>query len=195
MRQSKALEAAGLRLRNRALRTLFNKYDPNPNRDGLRDTPARVERAWSDFLAGYAQDPADFVTEFDRDGYDEMIAVGPIRFYSMCEHHMLPFYGAAWLAYVPKHDGAIIGLSKLPRIVNMFARRLQNQERMTKQIVECVEHVLAPLGAACMVRGQHFCCMGRGVMQHDAVMTTSKLTGCFRDAEVRAEFFELTKER
>src|SRR3954470_15849122 len=110
-------------LRARALRSLFEMYDPSPKRQGLKDTPSRVERAWGQLLSGYAQDPEDFVTTFDGDGYDEMIAVGPVQFYSMCEHHMLPFFGSVWVAYVPKPEGRIIGLSKLPRFVNMYARR------------------------------------------------------------------------
>jgi GTP cyclohydrolase IA len=181
------------KLRARAVQSLFTSYDPQPKRQGLKGTPARVERAWAELLSGYDIRPADFHTEFSSEGYDEMVCIGPVRFYSTCEHHMLPFFGSAWVAYVPQ--GKIIGLSKLPRIVNMFSRRFQNQERMTQQIVECIVTLLNPLGAACMVRGQHFCCMGRGVMQENAVMTTSKLTGCFTFPEVRAEFFELTKER
>lgn len=166
------------------------------NRDGLAGTPQRVIRAWCDMTKGYDMDPAKLVTTFDGEEYDAAICVGPVKFYSTCEHHMLPFFGDAWVAYIPGVDGRIIGLSKMPRLVEMFSRRLQNQERMTQQIATTLNTLLDARGTAVLVRGQHFCMMARGVKQDDAYMTTSVLTGAFRDQpQTRAEFFELTRRQ
>jgi GTP cyclohydrolase I len=158
------------------------------SRQGLRDTPNRVARMYDEILGGYNVDPIALVNGalFDVE-YDEMILVKDIEFFSMCEHHMLPFYGRAHVAYIP--DDKIIGLSKIPRIVDMFARRLQVQERMTRQIAELLVEVLSPLGVAVVIEGAHMCSMMRGVKKEQAQMVTSTLTGSFKeDAKTRSEF-------
>jgi GTP cyclohydrolase I len=148
---------------------------------------------YDELMAGYHTDPIKLINGamFDVD-YDEMVVVKDIEFYSMCEHHMLPFFGRAHVAYIP--DGKVIGLSKIPRIVEMFARRLQVQERMTTQIAEFLEEVLHPKGVAVVVEGAHMCSMMRGVKKSSASMTTSAMLGSFRDnPKTRAEFLEHVK--
>ena len=162
-------------------------------RQGLTGTPNRIARMYDEILGGYQVDPITLVNGalFDVE-YDEMILVKDIEFFSMCEHHMLPFYGRAHVAYVP--DEKIIGLSKIPRIVDMFARRLQVQERMTRQIAELLDEVLNPLGVAVVVEGSHMCSMMRGVKKEQAQMVTSALLGSFkRDAKTRNEFMNSIK--
>jgi GTP cyclohydrolase I len=162
-------------------------------RQGLTGTPNRIARMYDEILSGYQVDPITLVNGalFDVE-YDEMILVKDIEFVSMCEHHMLPFYGRAHVAYVP--DDKIIGLSKIPRIVDMFARRLQVQERMTRQIAELLDEVLNPLGVAVVVEGSHMCSMMRGVKKEQAQMVTSALLGSFkRDAKTRNEFMNSIK--
>ncbi len=158
------------------------------SRQGLLDTPNRVARMYDEILGGYQTDPITLVNGalFDVE-YDEMILVKDIEFFSMCEHHMLPFYGRAHVAYIP--DEKIIGLSKIPRIVDMFARRLQVQERMTRQIAELLIEVLNPQGVAVVLEGAHMCSMMRGVKKEQAQMVTSALIGSFKeDAKTRSEF-------
>ena len=158
------------------------------SRQGLLDTPNRVARMYDEILGGYQTDPITLVNGalFDVE-YDEMILVKDIEFFSMCEHHMLPFYGRAHVAYIP--DEKIIGLSKIPRIVDMFARRLQVQERMTRQIAELLVEVLNPQGVAVVLEGAHMCSMMRGVKKEQAQMVTSALIGSFKeDAKTRSEF-------
>jgi len=158
------------------------------SRQGLVDTPNRIARMYDEILGGYKVDPVTLVNSalFDVE-YDEMILVKDIEFFSMCEHHMLPFYGRAHVAYVPTDK--IIGLSKIPRIVDMFARRLQVQERMTRQIAELLDEVLTPQGVAVVVEGAHMCSMMRGVKKEQAQMFTSALQGSFKqDAKTRNEF-------
>lgn len=164
----------------------------NSLREGLRDTPNRVIRSWEELYSGYTVDIPSLFTTFDTEDYSEMVLLKNIDFFSMCEHHMLPFYGRAHVAYIPHQK--LVGLSKLARVVEAFSRRLQNQERLTQQIVGCLEEHLAPLGAACVIEGQHMCMACRGVNKPNAVMMTSCLNGAFsKNQATRAEFFSLIK--
>ena len=172
---------------------LDNIDGENSSRQGLADTPNRVARMYDEVLGGYKTDPVALVNGalFDVE-YDEMILVKDIEFFSMCEHHMLPFYGRAHVAYIPSDK--IIGLSKIPRIVDMFARRLQVQERMTRQIADMLDEVLNPQGVAVVVEGAHMCSMMRGVKKEQAKMVTSALIGSFKhDAKTRSEFMSAIK--
>src|SRR5512137_2444981 len=174
----------------RAVRQLLLAVGEDPTRQGLRETPDRVARMYTELLDGYWVDPVALVNDavFDET-YGEMVIVRDIEFYSLCEHHMLPFLGRAHVAYIPK--GKVIGLSKIPRIVDMFSRRLQVQERMTRQIAEYVNEILHPVGVAVVVEGMHMCAMIRGVRKHDSRMTTSSMLGAFRNSEAtRMEFLD-----
>jgi GTP cyclohydrolase I len=165
-------------------------FGENPNREGLKRTPDRVARMFEELLVGYRTDPIALVNDalFEVD-YDEMVIVRDIEFYSLCEHHMLPFLGRAHVAYMPK--GRVIGLSKIPRIVDMFSRRLQVQERMTRQIADFLQEVLHPKGVAVVIEGSHLCSMIRGVKKHDSRMTTSSMLGAFRNnMATRMEFLD-----
>ncbi len=171
-----------------AVRIILQAINENPEREGLLRTPGRVARMYAEVTAGYHIDPEALVNDavFSVD-YDEMVLVKDIDFYSMCEHHMLPFMGRVHVAYIP--DGKVIGLSKIPRIVEMFARRLQVQERMTVQIADFVDRVLQPRGVAVVAEGVHMCAVMRGVKKANARMTTSAMRGVFRsDSKTRAEF-------
>ncbi|UCH58877.1 MAG: GTP cyclohydrolase I FolE [Anaerolineales bacterium] len=161
-----------------------------PEREGLQRTPERVARMYMELLDGYFQDPMSLVNDalFDVT-YDEMVLVRDIEFYSLCEHHILPFLGRAHVAYLPR--GRVIGLSKIPRLVDMFAHRLQVQERMTRQIAEFLDELLDPAGVAVVVEGLHLCTAMRGVKKHDARMTTSAMLGYFRkNPATRQEFLD-----
>ena len=171
-----------------ATRDILMHIGEDPGRDGLLRTPERVARMYDELTAGYHTDPIKLINDavFDVE-YDEMVIVKDIDFSSLCEHHMLPFFGRAHVAYIP--DGKVVGLSKIPRIVEMFARRLQVQERMTKQIAEFIQEVLHPQGVAVVVEGAHMCSMMRGVKKPNAMMTTSTMLGAFRDdPKTRSEF-------
>lgn len=171
-----------------AVRTILANIGEDPNREGLLKTPDRVTRMYKELTSGYYIDPVKMLNGalFSVD-YDEMVVVKDIEFHSMCEHHMLPFSGKAHIAYIPK--GKVVGLSKIPRIVEMFARRLQVQERMTVQIAEFIEEVLQPQGVAVVIEGVHMCMVMRGVKKANASMTTSAMRGCFRNSDkTRAEF-------
>ncbi len=173
-----------------AVRQLLAAVGENPEREGLERTPERVARMYDELLAGYRVDPTAMINDaiFDVD-YDEMVLVKDIEFYSLCEHHMLPFIGSAHVAYLPK--GRVIGLSKIPRVVDLFARRLQVQERMTRQIAEFLETALHPHGVAVVVEGLHLCSMMRGVKKANARMVTSALCGAFSKNEpTRQEFMD-----
>jgi GTP cyclohydrolase I len=173
-----------------AVRRILQAVGDDPDRAGLRSTPERVAQMYSELLAGYRTDPIDMVNDAMFEvAYDEMVLVRDIEFYSLCEHHMLPFMGRAHVAYIPK--GRVIGLSKIPRIVDMFARRLQLQERMTRQIADFVDELLDPHGVAVVVEGLHLCAMMRGVQKHEARMTTSAMLGAFRKSiATRQEFLD-----
>ena len=162
----------------------------DPEREGLRNTPDRVSRMYTELLSGYSADPEKIINgALFHINYDEMVLVRDIEFYSLCEHHMLPFLGRAHVAYLPK--GKVIGLSKIPRIVEMYARRLQVQERMTRQIADLLQETLEPHGVAVVVEAMHLCSMMRGVKKHDARMTTSAMHGTFRtNLATRQEFLE-----
>ena len=162
----------------------------NPEREGLRRTPERVADMFGEILDGYRIDPEEMLSgSVFEVNYDEMVLVRDIEFYSLCEHHMLPFIGRVHVAYIPR--GRVIGLSKIPRIVDMFARRLQVQERMTSQIADFLTLTLEPRGVGVVVEALHLCMMMRGVRKHDARMTTTSLTGLFRKSQAtRQEFLD-----
>lgn len=169
-------------------RDLLTVIGEDPDRQGLQRTPERVARMYEELLAGYKTDLTALVNDavFSSE-YTDMVVVRDIEFYSLCEHHMLPFTGKAHVAYIP--NGRIIGLSKIPRIVEMFARRLQVQERMTGQIARTLQEILQPKGVAVVVEGTHLCAMMRGVKKSEASMVTSSMTGTFeRDETLRKEF-------
>jgi GTP cyclohydrolase I len=173
-----------------AVRTILSSVGEDPEREGLVRTPHRVAKMYEEILAGYHVDPVALVNDalFDVE-YDEMIVVKDIEFFSLCEHHMLPFYGRAHVAYIPSDK--IIGLSKIPRIVDMFSRRLQVQERMTRQIAELLDEILHPLGVAVIVEGAHMCSMMRGVKKEHPRMVTSTMLGSFKkNPMTRSEFLE-----
>lgn len=173
-----------------AVRDILLHIGEDPNREGLLRTPHRVAKMYGEVLEGYDIDPVALVNGalFDVE-YDEMVVVKDIEFFSMCEHHMLPFFGRAHVAYIPGKK--IIGLSKLPRMVDMFARRLQVQERMTRQIADMIDEVLKPQGVAVVVEGSHMCGMMRGVEKEHPRMVTTAMLGTFKsDRAVRNEFME-----
>jgi GTP cyclohydrolase I len=168
---------------------ILKNIGEEPQREGLLNTPNRVARMFEELTSGYHIDPEKMINGavFDVD-YDEMVVVKDIDFYSLCEHHLLPFYGRAHVAYIP--DGKVIGLSKIPRMVDMFARRLQIQEQMTSQIANFLQETLQPQGVAVVVEGMHMCSMMRGVKKANAKMKTSKMLGAFRENDkTRSEFF------
>lgn len=174
-------------------RELLNQLDPEPNRQGLLETPARVAKAWRYWTSGYGIDPKDVLKTF-KDGaerYDEMVIVNNIPFTSTCEHHLAPFIGHAAVAYIP--DGQVVGLSKLARLLEVFAKRLQVQERITQQVTTALMEHLSPKGAGCIISAEHTCMSSRGVKIHDSHTVTSSLQGVFREMEVRQEFFSLAR--
>ena len=171
------------------VRELLLNLGEDPSREGLKRTPERVARMYQEILAGYTTDLNSLVNEaIFESKYQEMVLVRDLKFYSLCEHHMLPFFGQAHVAYIP--DGKIIGLSKIPRLVEMFARRLQVQERLTQQIAETLQEIIHPRGIAVVVEGAHLCAMMRGVKKSEARMITSATLGAFRtDDRLRQDFF------
>jgi len=173
-----------------AVRRLLDAFGEDVNREGLERTPNRVARMYDELLAGYRVDPHSLINDALYDvPYDDMVIVRNIEFYSLCEHHMLPFLGRAHVGYCP--NGKVIGLSKIPRIVDLFARRLQVQERMTSQIADFVEAAIHPCGVAVVLEGWHLCATMRGVKKAHAVMVTSALRGSFRENDsTRKEFFD-----
>jgi GTP cyclohydrolase I len=162
----------------------------DPSREGLEKTPERVARAYQFLMHGYSLDPKEILQQaMFEEAYDEMILVKDIEVYSLCEHHMLPFYGKAHVAYIP--DGKIVGLSKIPRTVDVFARRLQVQERLTLQIRDAIDEVLDPLGTAVVIEAKHLCMMMRGAEKQNSMTTTSSVSGEFDEHATRAEFMRL----
>ncbi len=162
----------------------------DPNREGLEKTPERVAKALQFLTHGYDLDPRDILrSAMFKEDYRQMVIVKDIEIYSLCEHHMLPFVGKAHVAYIP--NGYIVGLSKIPRVVDAFARRLQVQERLTTQIKECIQETLNPLGVAVVIEAHHFCMMMRGIQKQNSVTTTSDFTGAFMTDKTRAEFIHL----
>ena len=183
-------EDIDLELIKKATSMIIDAVGENPEREGLSRTPERVSRMYQELLSGYRTDPIELMNEAVFDvSYDEMVLVRDIEFYSLCEHHMLPFIGRAHVAYIPR--GKVIGLSKIPRIVDLFARRFQVQERMTRQIADMISELLNPHGVAVVLEAVHLCSMMRGVMKHDARMTTSAMHGAFRNStKTRQEFLD-----
>nr|WP_290665327.1 GTP cyclohydrolase I FolE [Ardenticatena sp.] len=191
--QARTEALANLETSANAVRMLLAAIGEDPTREGLERTPERVARMYAELTAGYYMDPEELVNDalFDI-FYDEMVIVRDIEFYSLCEHHLLPFFGHAHVAYIP--NGRVIGLSKIPRVVEMFARRLQVQERMTVQIADFLEETLSPKGVAVVVEGVHMCSMMRGVKKANARMVSSAMRGIFRsDPRTRNEFVNLVQ--
>lgn len=177
------------------IQTLLETLGEDPSREGLVKTPQRVRRSLEFLTSGYDADLDQVVNDavFHEDG-DEMVVVQDIEVYSLCEHHMLPFYGQASVAYIP--NGKILGLSKVARIVEVFARRLQVQERLTTQIGRAIERILEPQGVGVIIEARHFCMMMRGIQKQNSYTTTSSMLGCFRDnSDTRSEFLRLAMGR
>ncbi|MCC6299755.1 MAG: GTP cyclohydrolase I FolE [Anaerolineales bacterium] len=182
--------AIDLAATSRIVYELIKSVGEDPEREGLKNTPNRVARMYTELLSGYTLEPEKILNgALFNISYDEMVIVRDIEFYSLCEHHMLPFIGRAHVAYIPA--GKVIGLSKIPRIVEMYARRLQIQERMTRQIADFIQDILKPQGVAVVVEAMHMCATMRGVKKHDARMTTSAMHGAFRaNLATRQEFLD-----
>jgi GTP cyclohydrolase I len=174
-----------------AMRTLLLAIGEDPEREGLQRTPERMRRMYEELTSGYRTDPDSVINGASFEvAYDEMVVVRDIEFFSLCEHHLLPFYGRAHVGYLPR--GRVIGLSKIPRIVDMFARRLQVQERMTQQVAEFLMERLEPKGVGCVLEASHLCTIMRGVRKQQAQMVTSSMLGTFRrDGRTRNEFLKL----
>jgi len=173
---------------------ILKLIEPEPEREGLVKTPLRVAKTMMDFTSGYSKDPAAILrSALFKEDYRQMVIVKDIDFYSLCEHHMLPFFGKVHVAYIP--NGYITGLSKIARVVDAFARRLQVQERMTSQIKDCIQETLQPLGVMVVIEASHMCMQMRGVEKQNSVTTTSDFTGAFNSAKTRQEFMNLIKER
>ena len=166
----------------------------DPNREGLIKTPERVAKAWQYLTQGYRQDPEKILrSALFREDYRQMVIVKDIDLFSLCEHHLLPFYGKAHVAYIP--DGYITGLSKIARVVDVFARRLQVQERLTLQIKECIQKTLNPMGVMVVIEAKHMCMLMRGVEKQNSVTTTSDFTGVFKEQRTREEFISLIRNK
>jgi GTP cyclohydrolase I len=169
---------------------IISALGENPEREGLKKTPERVAKAMQFLTQGYDMDPSEILrAAMFHEDYSEMVIVKDIEVYSMCEHHMLPFFGRAHVAYIPK--GTIVGLSKIARVVDAYARRLQVQERLTHEILNCIQDTLNPIGVAVVIEAKHLCMMMRGVQKQNSVATTSAFTGEFENNRTRAEFMRL----
>jgi GTP cyclohydrolase I len=178
-----------------AVRTLIRWTGDDPERDGLHETPSRVARAFEEFFVGYAQDPVGILqkTFEEIEGYDEMIVLRGIRFESHCEHHMAPIVGKAWVAYIP--NGRVVGISKLARVVETYAKRLQIQEKMTAQIANTINEVLKPQGVGVIIKATHHCMTTRGIHKPDTDLVTSRMLGVFRENPItRQEFLNMAAE-
>lgn len=164
----------------------------DPSREGLLHTPARVERMFGEIFAGYKQNPADIFTTFDSGSYDQLVILKDIEVFSMCEHHLLPFYGKAHIGYLP--DKKIVGISKLARLLDIFSKRLQIQERICEQVTSALMTYLEPKGAICIIEATHLCMRMRGVAKQNSTMVTSSIKGCFLENEhIKQEFLNLIK--
>jgi GTP cyclohydrolase I len=172
-----------------AVRTIIRWTGEDPERDGLIETPARVTRSFEEFFSGYGQDPVEILekTFEEIEGYDEMIVLRDIRFESHCEHHMAPIIGRAWVAYIP--NGRVVGISKLARVVDVYAKRLQIQEKMTAQIANTINDVLKPQGVGVIIKAVHHCMTTRGVHKPGTDLVTSRMLGCFRDSALTRQEF------
>jgi GTP cyclohydrolase IA len=176
----------------KAFRTIIEWIGEDPNRDGLIETPNRLRRAYREYFAGYEEDPHEVLSKTfsEVDGYDEMIVLRGVTFESHCEHHIAPIIGRVWIGYIP--DKRVVGISKLARVVEIFSKRLQIQERLTAQIANAVDEVLKPCGVAVVVKAAHHCMIDRGVRKRGADLVTSRMLGVFRDqAQTRQEFLTL----
>ena len=172
------------------VKEMIGKLGENANREGLVDTPKRVVKSWKHLYGGYNQDPKKILErQFEKADYDQMVVLRDIEIFSTCEHHMLPFFGKCHIAYLP--GDRVVGLSKLARLVEVYSRRLQIQEKLTMQIADCLFEVLDPLGVGVVIEAKHFCMVARGVEKQNSVMSTSALLGKFREAEVRDEFMRM----
>ncbi len=173
-------------------RELLRRMGEDPSRDGLIATPARVEKTMAFLTKGYHEDPNQLLRGalFDVD-YDEMVIVKDVEMFSLCEHHMLPFFGKVHVAYIPKRK--VVGLSKIARLVEVFARRLQVQERMTRQIADAIQDAIAPQGVGVVIEARHLCIMMRGIEKQNSSTVTSAMMGCFRQKETRSEFLSLVR--
>jgi len=174
----------------RSIKTLLSEIGENPEREGLLKTPERVSKSMEFLTNGYEKNPSEILkSAMFSESYSQMVLVKDIELYSLCEHHMLPFFGKAHIAYIP--SGHIVGLSKLPRVVDAFARRLQVQERLTNEIRDCIQDTLNPAGVAVVIECKHLCMAMRGVQKQNSVTTTSAFTGAFENEKTRAEFLRL----
>ncbi|MHA1344934.1 MAG: GTP cyclohydrolase I FolE [Candidatus Heimdallarchaeaceae archaeon] len=174
------------------VRRVIEYIGEDPDREGLKETPDRVLKSWDTLYGGYTVNPQSVLKVFEDDSSDEMVILKDIEFYSTCEHHMLPFFGKAHIAYIP--NGKVVGISKLARVLEVFARRLQIQERLCQEITKLLDEELKPLGSACILEAQHFCMTSRGVQKQHSIMTTSSLTGVFREKDSsRSELFQMIK--
>src|SRR4051794_37537044 len=174
------------------LRQMLVRLREDPSRDGLQRTPERVQRAMQFLTKGYQEDPDTLLNSalFDVT-YDEMVIVKDVEMFSLCEHHMLPFFGKVHVAYIPK--GKVVGLSKIARLVEVFSRRLQVQERMTRQIADAIQDAIAPQGVGVVIEARHLCMMMRGIEKQNSSTVTSAMIGCFREKETRSEFLSLVR--
>ena len=174
-------------------REILTRLGEDPERDGLIMTPSRVEKSMAFLTKGYEQDPSKILhgALFDVD-YDEMVIVKDIEMFSLCEHHLLPFFGKVHVAYIP--NGRVIGLSKIPRLVEVFARRLQVQERLTRQIADSIQDAIAPQGVGVVIEARHLCMMMRGIEKQHSSTVTSAMVGCFQQKETRSEFLSLVRQ-
>jgi len=177
------------------VREMIVRLGENPTREGLTGTPDRVHRAFEHLTKGYKEDPEAMLKKaLFTVSYDEMVIVKDIEMFSLCEHHMLPFFGKVHVAYIP--NGKVIGLSKIPRLIEIFSRRLQIQERLTTQIAETIQHAIQPQGVGVVIEARHLCMMMRGVEKQHSAAVTSSMLGCFRnEEETRTEFLSLIRAR
>lgn len=176
--------------REALIRQILFEIGEEADREGLQDTPKRVVKSWQELYAGYTQKPEDHLTVFESEGYDQIVLLKDIELYSTCEHHMLPFYGKAHVAYIPNQK--VIGISKLARLLDVYARRLQIQERIGEQVTQAIMTHLNPKGAACIIEARHMCMCARGVGKQHSVMTTSSVKGVFKsDPSTKSELIKL----
>lgn len=172
------------------VRALITFIGDDPDREGLQETPERVLRSFGTLFSGYSKNPADIMKTFEEETFSQMVLLKDIEMFSYCEHHMIPFYGKAHIAYIP--NGRVLGVSKLARLLEIYSRRLQIQERIGEQVTDALMKYLKPLGAACVIEAQHLCMKARGVEKQNSIMVTSSLKGIFMDKpEVRKEFFDM----
>ncbi len=171
------------------IRGILKHIGEDPDREGLRETPDRVVKSWECLFGGYGQQPEQVLKFFTEGACDEMVVLRDCEFYSHCEHHMMPFFGRAHIGYIP--DGKVVGVSKLARLLEVFTRRLQIQERIGQQVTSCLMDVLKPKGCGCVLQARHFCMTSRGVQKQESVMVTSSMRGVFLEPAPRSEFLRI----